>query len=94
MIDTQSEKMLAEIVRKAPQELVKEEQEFLRARRSYLTRDQAEKFADILEDEAAEKPLKKMTAEELAAKAQELGIAVDGLAKKDLIEAIEEKLAA
>lgn len=54
-MDQESEKLLAEITAKEPAALSDADLSFLRARQSYLSRDDAEKFASVLEEAPAAK---------------------------------------
>jgi hypothetical protein len=53
MMDPVSAERLAAITAKEPAALTEEDIGFMRARRSYLTSDQREVFADQLSDESA-----------------------------------------
>ncbi len=63
---------------------------FLRARASYLTSDEKEKFEAILKEKNEPKALSKMTVEELKALAADQNIAIDDTDKKaDIIAKLE-----
>lgn len=92
--DTQDE--LNRIVAKAigGSDLLPEEVGFLRARRDYLNIDQKERFADILEEQTAdkkEKTLDEMTKPELVEVLTDLELKPEDYKNKaEMIEAIKE----
>lgn len=99
--DKELNKAFGLILERADNGLADEEDvAFLKARRDYLTDEQLVRgtgmtYAEIVAEVEAsasseEKPIKKMSVEELVAKATELGIELEGSEKKaDLIALIE-----
>ena len=88
--------ILAVIAKKDLHELTEQDTAILKARRAYLTDEQAAKFAEILEEhKPATAPAPKY--EELKAKATEMGVEFKASIKKDdliaLIEAKKKELA-
>jgi hypothetical protein len=91
-MDQESRKRFNEIVAKEANALSAGDIAFLRARRDYLTADQEEEFADVLEPSAAEKPLEEYTEKALAKLAKSLDIdPKDFDDNEQLIAAIREK---
>lgn len=71
------------ITQKTPESLRDHEISFLKARATYLTKDEKEKFASILKEE-------KLSYKELQAKAKALGLKYVGVSEKDLIKSLGE----
>ena len=90
-MDRQSQEKLAEIVLKNPDILGLEEIAFLKARKSYLSDEEIEKFSGILEETEEEKSLIDHTKAELLAMCQEKGFKIPKIVpnKAGLVELLE-----
>ena len=92
-MDPESQKRFDEITAKDVASLTEAELAFLRARSPYLTTDQREVFADVLEETAGTpgtKPYSKMTLAELQDTAASKNVVLeDGDKKAQVIEKLE-----
>jgi len=81
-MDVLSKKKLEEILEKSPESLADTEKDFLKARRSYLTKKQQEDYADIFGKEEKKKTsLEELTKAQLEEKCKEAGIEEDAIKK-------------
>lgn len=95
-MDAQSKETFEAIVSREPFDLTEGQKSFLRARSSYLSDDQAKKFADVLKvtptedgnDDASD--ITKMKLDELKEEAVKRNVDISGLTtKKEILEAIQ-----
>jgi hypothetical protein len=89
-MNEEAEKKLKELLQKGVPALNQEEIDFIRARRSYLTASEEEKYKEILEDKPPVVP--EPTRSELNEQAKELGIEEPEKmkSKAEVLKAIEE----
>jgi hypothetical protein len=94
-MDKLSQERLAEILRKEPKALSQGEIDILRARESYLSADQKDVYAEVLEVKKADKPLEELTERQLARLAKSLELDPNDFdTPETLIAAIREKQSA
>ena len=84
-MDSESQKRFDEITAKGPDALDEGEKDFVRARRGYLSKEQAEKFAEILDGSEPSNPYEKLSLAKLKKAAKDRDIEV---ADEDNREAI------
>lgn len=84
------QELLQSVLDTQVEDMTEEQRGILRARRDYLTAVQREEFAEVLEEVNTQKPIHKMTAEELRAYALELGLVFDeNIKHKELLALVK-----
>lgn len=86
-MNKEAQEVLNNIVKKEPYELTEADKGFLRARRSYVSAEDMERFSSVFED-IEETPT--LSYQDLVKKAKELGIKHQGVKKAELEQLIAE----